>query len=44
MAYLEVRGLTKAYVTPRGRTDVLGGVDFTLEEGDFAAVVGYSGS
>jgi nitrate/nitrite transport system ATP-binding protein len=44
MASLEVRGLAKAYVTPRGRIDVLGGVDFALEEGDFAAVVGYSGS
>jgi nitrate/nitrite transport system ATP-binding protein len=44
MPYLEARGLTKAYVTPRGTTRVLGGVDLTLEEGEFVAVVGYSGS
>jgi nitrate/nitrite transport system ATP-binding protein len=44
MAYLEVRGLRKAYVTPRGTTDVLGGVDLTLDEGEFVAVVGYSGA
>jgi nitrate/nitrite transport system ATP-binding protein len=44
MAYLEVRGLRKAYATRRGRTAVLGGVDLTLDEGEFVAVVGYSGS
>jgi len=44
MAFLEVRGLRKSYVTPRGTTDVLGGVDLSLEEGEFVAIVGYSGS
>jgi nitrate/nitrite transport system ATP-binding protein len=44
MAYLEVRGLRKSYVTPRGTTDVLGGVDLALDEGEFVAIVGYSGS
>ena len=44
MPYLEARGLTKSYVTPRGTTHVLGGVDLALEEGEFVAVVGYSGS
>ena len=44
MAYVEVRGLQKAYVTGRGRASVLGGVDLTLDEGEFIAVVGYSGS
>jgi nitrate/nitrite transport system ATP-binding protein len=44
MAYLEVRGLAKSYVTPRGTTHVLGGVDLALEEREFVAIVGYSGS
>jgi nitrate/nitrite transport system ATP-binding protein len=44
MAFLEVRGLRKSYVTPRGTTEVLGGIDLSLEEGEFVAVVGYSGS
>ena len=44
MPYLEARGLTKSYVTPRGTTRVLGGVDVALDEGEFVAVVGYSGS
>jgi nitrate/nitrite transport system ATP-binding protein len=44
MAYLEVRGLAKSYVTPRGTARVLGGVDLSLEEREFIAIVGYSGS
>jgi nitrate/nitrite transport system ATP-binding protein len=44
MAYLEVRGLRKSYVTPRGTTDVLGGVDLAMDEGEFVAIVGYSGA
>jgi nitrate/nitrite transport system ATP-binding protein len=44
MAYLEVRGLRKSYVTPRETTDALGGVDLALDEGEFIAIVGYSGS
>jgi nitrate/nitrite transport system ATP-binding protein len=44
MAFLQVRGLTKSYVTPRGATRVLGGVDLAVEEGEFVAILGYSGS
>jgi nitrate/nitrite transport system ATP-binding protein len=44
MAFLEVRGVRKSYVTARATTDVLGGIDLSMEEGEFVAVVGYSGS
>jgi nitrate/nitrite transport system ATP-binding protein len=44
MAYLDVRGLRKSFRTPRGTTDVLGGVDLAMDDGEFVAVVGYSGS
>lgn len=44
MAYLEVRGVGKSFITPRGTTHVLGGVELALDEGEFVAVVGYSGS
>jgi nitrate/nitrite transport system ATP-binding protein len=44
MAYLDVRGLQKTY-TGRGRsTQVLGGIDLSVDEGEFVAIVGYSGS
>jgi nitrate/nitrite transport system ATP-binding protein len=43
-AFLDVRGLTKSYVTARGTTHVLGGIDLAVEEGELVAVVGYSGS
>jgi len=44
MAHLEVRGVTKSFVTPRGATRVLGGVNLAVEDGEFVAIVGYSGS
>jgi nitrate/nitrite transport system ATP-binding protein len=44
MAYLEVSGLEKSFVTQRASVHVLGGLDLALEPGEFVAVVGYSGS
>jgi len=39
MAYLKVEGLAKAY----GEAAVLGGIDFSVEEGEFVSIVGPSG-
>jgi nitrate/nitrite transport system ATP-binding protein len=44
VAYLDVRGLGKSYVTRARTTHVLGGVDLGVDEGEFVAIVGYSGS
>ncbi|MDO5310954.1 MAG: amino acid ABC transporter ATP-binding protein [Clostridia bacterium] len=40
MSILEVRGLKKSF----GKTDVLKGVDFSMEEGEVLSVIGSSGS
>jgi len=43
MPYVEVNGLSKTYPTPRGRLQVLGELDLTIETGEMVAVVGASG-
>ncbi len=43
-AVLEVVGLTKAYGTGATRVEALRGIDLTLRRGEFAAVMGPSGS
>src|SRR5512147_1735143 len=44
MAFLEARQLVKSFTSARGTRQVLGGLDLSLEEGEFVSVVGYSGS
>jgi nitrate/nitrite transport system ATP-binding protein len=44
MAFLEVEGVSKSYVTGRERTVVLRDVNLAIQEGEFVAVVGFSGS
>jgi len=44
MAFLELRGVTKAFGAGRNRLEVLSGIDLCVERGEFVAVVGYSGS
>jgi putative ABC transport system ATP-binding protein len=41
---LRLRGVTKAYSTPQGRTVALNGVDLTLDAGSTLALMGESGS
>lgn len=40
MAFLEVSGLGKSF----GNTRVLGGIDLSIRQGEFVAIVGYSGA
>jgi nitrate/nitrite transport system ATP-binding protein len=44
MALLELTDVRKSYGKGAGQSDVLGGVDLTIDEGEFVAIVGYSGS
>ncbi len=41
---IELRGVTKTYLVGGGRLDALKGIDLTVEEGDFVAIMGPSGS
>ena len=43
MAFVEVRGLVKAYRSVAGRLDVLRGLDLSIERGEMVAIVGASG-
>jgi nitrate/nitrite transport system ATP-binding protein len=43
--FLTLRGLTKAYVGKNGdTTEVLGGIDLDVAEGEFVAILGFSGA
>lgn len=44
MAFLELKGVSKTYGEGDRRTDVLNGVNLTVNEGEFIAIVGFSGS
>lgn len=42
-ARIEIRGLTKSFDGPRGRTTAIDGMDLTVERGEFLCIVGPSG-
>jgi len=44
MAFLELKDVRKGYGPAERRTDVLGGIDLTIEKGEFVSIVGYSGA
>jgi len=44
MAFLEIKNASKSYVTDSGRTEVLVDIDLEIAEGEFVAIVGYSGA
>lgn len=44
MALLKLRGVCKAFQSPKGLHPVLRAIDLVVEEGEFVCVLGYSGS
>lgn len=44
MAYLELKNVYKSYGTDENVTNVLSNINLTIEEGEFVAIVGFTGS
>ncbi len=44
MPFIQVHNASKGYGTAAARTEVLQGIQLSLEEGEFVAIVGYSGT
>src|SRR4249920_3322225 len=44
MAYLELKNVSKSYVSAGNRTEVLKDINLSIEKGEFVAIVGYSGA
>ncbi|MGS0525832.1 ABC transporter ATP-binding protein [Zobellia nedashkovskayae] len=44
MAYLELNNIYKSYGEGDNRTDVLSNINLSIEEGEFVAIVGFTGS
>ena len=44
MAYLELKNVSKTYEDASGGTEVLSNINLTIEEGEFVAIVGFTGS
>ncbi len=44
MPFLELKGVCKGYGVAGNRTDVLRDINLSIEEGEFVAIVGYSGA
>ncbi len=44
MEFLEIKGVSKGYGLPGSRTEVLRDINLSVEEGEFVAIVGYSGA
>ncbi|MFD2565721.1 ABC transporter ATP-binding protein [Aquimarina rubra] len=44
MAYIELRNVSKSFGTGKDRTQVLSNINLEIEEGEFVAIVGFTGS
>src|SRR3970282_2417819 len=44
MAYIELKNVCKSYVEGKDKTEVLSNINLKIEEGEFVAIVGFTGS
>jgi len=44
MAYIELKNVSKSFGTGEDRTEVLSNINLSIEEGEFVAIVGFTGS
>lgn len=44
MSFLEVKSVNKGFGPPHARSEILGNINLSIEEGEFVAIVGYSGT
>lgn len=44
MAFLELKNVSKSYGTGKDKVEVLSNINLTMEEGEFLAIVGFTGS
>ena len=44
MAFLELKNVSKGFGSPQARTEVLRDINLEIEQGEFVAIVGYSGA
>ncbi|MGI9242806.1 MAG: ATP-binding cassette domain-containing protein, partial [Verrucomicrobiales bacterium] len=44
MSYIELKNVSKGYGSGESRTEVLSDINLEIEEGEFVAIVGYSGT
>lgn len=44
MAYIELKNVSKSFGTGKDRTEVLSNINLAIEEGEFVAIVGFTGS
>ena len=44
MAFCEIKNLCKSYGEGSNKTEVLNDINLSIEEGEFVAIVGFSGS
>src|SRR5215218_10068648 len=44
MSFLEIKNLSKSYGKNNQRTDVLSNINLQINQGEFVAIVGYSGA